>query len=95
MRNLTFKLNKCDKCVYVQDTEYEYVIISLCIDYMLIVDSDDKMIISTKYILNSEFDMKDLGFAYVILGIKIQRTSYGFILSQSHYVDNIFGKFDK
>ena len=27
--------------------------------------------------------------------IKIKRTSYGFILSQSHYVDNILGKFDK
>ena len=27
--------------------------------------------------------------------IKIKRTSYGFILTQSHYVDNILGKFDK
>ena len=38
--------------------------------------------------------MKDLGLADVILGIKIKRTS-GLILSQSHYVDNILGKFDK
>ena len=27
--------------------------------------------------------------------IKIKRTSYGLVLSQSHYVDNILGKFDK
>ena len=45
--------------------------------------------------LNSRFDMKDLGLADVILGIKFKRTSYGLILSQAHYVDNILGKFDK
>ena len=31
----------------------------------------------------------------LFLGIKITKTSYGLILSQSHYVDNILGKFDK
>ena len=53
------------------------------------------MITSTKNILNSRFDMKDLGLDDVILRIKIKRTSDGLILSQSHYVDNILGKFDK
>ena len=53
------------------------------------------MIISIKNMLNSRFDMKDMGPVDVILGIKIIRTSYGLILSQSHYVDNILGKFDK
>ena len=62
---------------------------------MLIVGNDDKMIISTKNMLNSRFDMKDMGLVDVILGIKILRTSYGLILSQSHYVDNMIGKFDK
>ena len=38
---------------------------------MLIVGSDDKMITSTKSMLNSRFDMKNLGLADVILGIKI------------------------
>ena len=45
--------------------------------------------------LNSRFDMKDKGLDDFILGIKILRTSYKLILSQSHYVDNILGKFDK
>ena len=39
--------------------------------------------------------MKNLGLVDVIMGIKIKRTSYGLILSQSHYVDNILGKIDK
>ena len=53
------------------------------------------MITSTYNILNSRFYIKDLGLADVILGIKIKRTSYGLILSQSHFVDNILGKLDK
>ena len=53
------------------------------------------MIISTKNLLMSKFDMKDLGVADVILGIKIERTPEGIFLSQSHYVNKILEKFDK
>ena len=87
--------NECDKYVNVKDTEHEYVIEFLYVDDMLIVGSDDKMIISTKNMLNSRFDMKYMGPANVILGIKLIRASYRLILSQSHYVDNILGTFYK
>ncbi|GJZ79412.1 retrotransposon protein, putative, ty1-copia subclass [Tanacetum coccineum] len=39
--------------------------------------------------LKSKFDMKDMGLADVILGIKIIRTQNGLVLSQAHYVDKI------
>ena len=90
-----FKINECDKCVYVKDDEHGYVIVCLYVDDMLIVGNDDKMITSTKNMLNSRFDMKDMGFSNIILGIKIKRTSDGLVLSKSHYIDNILGKFDK
>nr|GEV74861.1 hypothetical protein [Tanacetum cinerariifolium] len=51
--------------------------------------SCDKMIKSTKDMLKSKFDMKDMGLADVILGIKIIRTHNGLVLSQAHYVDKI------
>ena len=38
---------------------------------------------------------RDTSLADVILGIKIKRALEGLILSQSHYVNNILGKFDK
>ena len=95
MMSQGFKINQCDKCVYVKDTKHGYVIICLYVDDMLIVSNDDKMIISTKNMLHSRFDMKDMGLVDVILGIKLIRTSDGLILNQSHYVDNIHGKFDK
>ncbi|GJR66370.1 retrovirus-related pol polyprotein from transposon TNT 1-94 [Tanacetum coccineum] len=84
-----FKINECDKCVYVKDTSAGYVILCLYVDDMLIVGSNDKIIRSTKDMLKSKFDMKDMGLADVILGIKIIRTLYRLVLSQAHYVDKI------
>ena len=84
-----FKINECDKCVYIKDTKNDYVIRCLYVDDMLIVGSDDKIM------LNSRFDMKDMRLADVILGIKITRISNRLILSQSHYVDKILEKFNK
>ena len=71
------------------------VILCLYVDDMLIVGSDNDMIKSIKNMLKSKFDMKNIGLADVILGIKISRASNGLILSQTHYVDKILGKFNK
>ena len=79
----------------MKDTGNGYVILCLYVDDMLIVGSNEYMINTTKKLLNSQFDMKDMGLADVILGIKILRTSDGLILSQSHYVDKILEKFNK
>ncbi|GJT91176.1 retrovirus-related pol polyprotein from transposon TNT 1-94 [Tanacetum coccineum] len=84
-----FKINECDKCVYVKDTSSGYLIMCLYVDDMLIIGSNDKMIKSTKDMLKSKFDMKDLGLADVILGIKIIRTQNGLVLSQAHYMEKI------
>ncbi|GJS83179.1 retrovirus-related pol polyprotein from transposon TNT 1-94 [Tanacetum coccineum] len=58
-----FKINECDKCIYVNDTSSGHVEIKV--------------------------DMKDMGLADVILGIKIIRTQNGLVLSQAHYMDKI------
>ena len=71
------------------------VILCLYVDDMLIVGSDDVMIKSAKNMLKSKFDIKDMGLANAVMGIKIPRVSNGLILSQTHYVDKILGKFNK
>ncbi|PHT39057.1 hypothetical protein CQW23_22630 [Capsicum baccatum] len=43
--------------------------------------------------LEGKLDMKDLGVADVILGIKIHRTPQGLALSQSHYIKKVLDKF--
>ena len=90
-----FKINECDECVYVKKTENDYVIFYLYVDDMLIVGSDDDIIKFTKNMLKFKFDMKDIGLANVILGIKISRACNGLILSQTHYVNKIVENFNK
>ena len=90
-----FKINECDKCVYVKKTKYGYVVVCLYVDDMLIIGSTNEIIIATKKILTSKFEMKDMGIADVILGIKISRTRDGIVLSQKHYIEQLLNKFDK
>ncbi|KAL0393185.1 UNVERIFIED_CONTAM: Retrovirus-related Pol polyprotein from transposon TNT 1-94 [Sesamum radiatum] len=44
--------------------------------------------------LSSHFDMKDLGEANFILGMKITKTCDGIFLDQSHYIDKILRKYN-
>ncbi|KAF3671469.1 putative tyrosyl-DNA phosphodiesterase 2-like [Capsicum annuum] len=76
-----FKINECDKCVYIKDTPNHQVIVCLSVDDMLIISRDIFDINATKRMLESKFDMKDVGVADVILGIRIHRTSQGLTLS--------------
>ena len=57
------------------------VIICLYVDDMLIMGSDNEVIKTTKKMFNNKFNMKDLGVADVILGIKISKTSYECVAS--------------
>ena len=88
-----FKINECDKCVYVKNTEHGFVIICLYVDDILIMGSNNEVIKTTKEMFNIKFDMKDLGVADVILRIEIYKTLDGLILSQSHYIEKILNKF--
>ena len=57
--------------MYVKDIYHGYVTVCLYVYSMLIVGSDDKTIISTKKMLNSRFERKDMGLDDVILGTKL------------------------
>ena len=90
-----FSLNQADKCVYSKfDTSGKGVIICLYVDDMLIFGTDQDQVDQTKEFLSSNFDMKDLGEAEVILGIRIKRGNNGISISQSHYIEKILTKFN-
>ena len=65
-----FVVNEFDRRVYNKFSGDSGVTICLYVDGMLILETDIDVIKSTKNILSSNFDMKDLGEADVILGIK-------------------------
>ena len=83
-----------DKCVYTKCTEKECVIIALYVDNMLIFGTSLSEVHSTKRFLASQFDIKDMGEAKVILGVKITRMGDSIMLSQEHYVEKILKRFE-
>nr|GEX00603.1 retrotransposon protein, putative, Ty1-copia subclass [Tanacetum cinerariifolium] len=62
-------------------------------DDMLIMETNMDVINQTKKMLHPSFDMKGIGEADVILSIRIQKNSNGYILTQSHYIDKTLKKF--
>ena len=84
-----YKSNESDKCIYYKTWENSHIIISLYVDDLLIFGSNLHVINETKNILRSHFDMKNLGEANFILGMKITKKCGEIFLNQSHYVEKI------
>jgi len=61
---------------------------------MLIFGTDLEEVEKTKCFLSSKFSMTNIEEADVILGIKIIRNNDGIILSQSHYIEKVLGRFN-
>ena len=89
-----YKINQSDKCVYSKFDNGKGVIICLYVDDMLIFGTDLHVIEETKKFLSNNFEMKDMGLADVILGIKIIRDDNYIGLSQSHYIEKILKRFN-
>ncbi|GJY99939.1 zinc finger, CCHC-type containing protein [Tanacetum coccineum] len=91
-----FLLNQYDKCVYRKfDSFGNGVKICLYVDNMSIFGTDQNQVDKIKKFLSSKFFMKDMGEADVILGIKIIRENKGIVITQSHYIEKIFKKFNR
>ena len=77
----------------MKNIDKNYVIVYLYMNDMLILSSINHTIKSTKKILINKLDIKDLGVANIILGIKPFKISNVLILSQSYYVEKVLEKF--
>ena len=72
-----FKVNESDNCIYFKSENNIFPIICLYVDDLLIFVSNIHAMNNVKSISYANFDMKDLGEAKVILGIKIARSEKG------------------
>lgn len=70
-----YKRLVADQCVYVRRFQDDKFVILLYVDDMLIVGEDRSMINKLKNELSKSFDMKYLGPAQQILGMKIVQES--------------------
>jgi len=88
-----FSPNDADKCVYSKYKNGECVIICLYVDDMLIFGKCIDIVSRTKLFLGSKFEIKDIGEANVILGVRIIRKGDNILLYQEQYIEKLIRKF--
>ncbi|MCO5600767.1 hypothetical protein L7F22_054882 [Adiantum nelumboides] len=97
MRSLDYKQSNEDPCLYVKrQPNGQLIMLILYVDDMLIVGHSKKDIADLKTKLKSKFDMKDLGAANHILGMRItqDRKKRLLYLSQKEYVYKVLDHFN-
>ena len=62
-----------DHCVYVKRSKGNFLILSLYVDDILLDENDNEMTVATQGWMSSKFEMKDMGKARYMLGVKILR----------------------
>ena len=97
MIQIGYKRCEYDCCVYVKSLDDgSSIFLLLYVDDMLIATKSMSDVNKLKILLSKEFDMKDLGAAKKILGIKIRKDrALGRLwLSQSCYVGKVLERFN-
>jgi hypothetical protein len=96
IRSFGFTENKVDNCIYVKFKGNGFTIWVLYVDDILLASTDKNMLYETKSFLSSNFDMKDLGDASYVLGIKIHRDQTKDVLglSQMSYIDKVLKRYN-
>ncbi|KAJ9538811.1 hypothetical protein OSB04_031544 [Centaurea solstitialis] len=95
IKEFGFAKSEFEPCVYTKFSGSIVTFLVLYVDDILLIGNDVPTLQSVKSWLSKCFQMKDLGEAAYILGIKIYRNrSKGLIgLSQSTYIDKILKRF--
>ena len=91
-----FDMIEEDHCVYIKRSKNKFVILSLYVDDILIAGNDKGYVIEIKDWLSSHFEMKDMGEAAYILGVKISRDRSKNLLSlsQDTYIKKVLERFN-
>ena len=82
-------------CVYIKSSKDKFVILSLYVDDILIARNSKEYILEIKGWLSSKFEIKDMGEATYILGVKISKdqTKKLVPLSQEQCIKKILERF--
>jgi hypothetical protein len=68
-----FEMIEEDHCMYLKRSKRSILILSLYVDNILLARNGMDSIVTTKKWLSSTFEMKDMGEANFVLGVKITR----------------------
>ena len=94
--NFGFVMMHEDHCVYLYHSKSKFAILTLYVDDILMASDCLSLLKTIKEWLSSTFDMKDMGEAAYILGVKILRNRQARLLalSQESYIDKVLARFN-
>ena len=90
-----FVENLMDQCIYQKVSGSKICFLVLYVDDILLATNDKDLLHEVKQFLSKNFDMKDMGEASYVIGIKIYRDRPRGILglSQETYIDKLLERF--
>uniref|UniRef100_A0A2N9GK36 Retrovirus-related Pol polyprotein from transposon TNT 1-94 n=1 Tax=Fagus sylvatica TaxID=28930 RepID=A0A2N9GK36_FAGSY len=90
-----FVENIMDQCIYQKVSGSKICFLVLYVDDILLATNDKGLLHEVKQFLSKNFDMKDMGEASYVIGIKIHRDRFQGILglSQETYINKILKRF--
>jgi len=90
-----FKENIVDWCIYLKVSRSKFIFLILYVDDILLATNDLGLLSETKKFLSNNFDMKDMGETYYVIGIEIfYDRSQGLLgLSQKAYINKVLERF--
>uniref|UniRef100_A0A2N9EKJ9 CCHC-type domain-containing protein n=1 Tax=Fagus sylvatica TaxID=28930 RepID=A0A2N9EKJ9_FAGSY len=93
--DIGYEMSPLDHCVYVWRDKEKLALLSLYVDDILLASNSPDMMKETKFCLGSKFEMKDMGLANYVLGIRISRDrdSKLIYLDQENYLEKVLKRF--
>lgn len=93
LESFGLRKSKYDSCLFYKVENNKLLITAVYVDDILLFCNDDNWLKNIKDFLNQKFQMKDLGAATHILGMRITRGENFIALDQELYIQNILEKF--
>ena len=95
IKSFCFEQNLDEPCVYKRHRDKVVMFLMIYVDDILLIRNDVRIMSSIKIWLSSQFDIKDLGEANFILGIKLWQDHKNKMLglSQTGYIDKVLKRF--
>ncbi|RVW23075.1 hypothetical protein VitviT2T_005480 [Vitis vinifera] len=90
-----FEENVMDQCIYLKVSGSKICFLVLYMDDILLATNDKGFLYEVKQFLSKNFNMKDMGEASYVIGIKIHRDRFQGILglSQETYINKVLERF--
>jgi hypothetical protein len=93
--DIGYEMSPLDHCIHVWRDKEELALLSLYVDDILLASNSPDMMKETKFCLGFKFEMKNMGPANYVLGIRISRDrdSKLIYLDQENYLEKVLKRF--